>query len=243
MSAQPFLPTPNCPYIGPCDVLLNPPEPVPRTVLAWVAHVANLTQPEAVQWWNGTRAERDQLQPQLWRAPDATTPGAPAQPAPQGPSKTPGARAAGSRIFSCTRDRALAEPADLWAEPDSMRRTLLRLFDGCMRGRRMWVVPYAMATTSNEPTHLGIELTDSPFVVKNLTTTARTGRRALDQIRAGAHWVASVHSVGYPLVDESGTPRPDVAWPCSSEKWIAQFPESEDVGSYGTGFGAVALVG
>lgn len=98
----------------------------------------------------------------------------------------------------------------------------------------MFVVPYSLTTVQDEPEQLGIEITDSPYVVLSLTAIARTGRRPLGQISAGQHWAPSVHSVGYPLIDADGHPRPDLG-PCNHEKWIAQFPDSEDVWSYGTG--------
>ncbi|HET7724244.1 MAG TPA: hypothetical protein VFK68_06370, partial [Propionibacteriaceae bacterium] len=149
-----------------------------------------------------------------------------------------------SRARGAARRRATAVTGDMpsvdsvRAHPEAQRRTLLRLFAGCMRGRVMYAVPYA---TPDEAWPLGIELTDSPWVVLNLGLAARVGLPALRRIRQGHRWSASVHSVGYPLLDETGTRRPDVPWPCNAEKWIARFPETGDVWSFGTGFGAARL--
>jgi phosphoenolpyruvate carboxykinase (GTP) len=225
-------------------VPLNPPEPVPAAVRGWVAEVASLTRPGAVHWCDGSMAERDQLYAGL--ASSGTFADANRRRVrlrgtrPQPPH---GAANPGPRIYSCSENPADVGPTELWAEPATMRCTLARLFDGCMRGRTMYVVPFLLSALQDDAGELGIELTDSRYVVVSLAAIARTGRYALDRICAGEHWVPSVHSVGYPLVDDAGNPRPDVPWPCNDEKWIAQFPDSDDIWSYGTGFGAAALVG
>jgi phosphoenolpyruvate carboxykinase (GTP) len=224
-------------------VPLNPPERVPAAVRGWVAEVASLTRPDAVHWCDGSMAERDELYAEL--ATSGTFADANRQRALRhaaGPD-SPAAGSPGSRIYFCSDDPARADPADLWAEPATMRSTLMRLFDGSMRGRTMYVVPFLISSVHDDSGELGIELTDSRYVVVSLAAMARMGRYALDRICAGEHWAPSVHSVGYPLVDEAGQRRPDVPWPCSEEKWIAQFPDSDDIWSYGTGFGAATLVG
>lgn len=154
MSAQLFLPTPDCPCIGPAEVPFTHPDDVPRAVLGWVTEVANLTRPDEIHWWAGRWKERAAL-PHLRRG-----------------------------------TGALAAPP---------------LFDGCMRGRRMFVVPYSLTTVQDEPEQLGIEITDSPYVVLSLTAIARTGRRPLGQISAGQQWAPSVHSVGYPSSTRTDT--------------------------------------
>nr|WP_300141099.1 hypothetical protein [Propionicimonas sp.] len=243
MSVHTVLPTPRRVYIGPSTVPLNPPEPLPAAVRGWVAEVANLTRPDAVHWCDGSMAERDQLYAGL--ATSGTFAGANRRRAHSHPlsQDAHGGASPGSRIYSCTEDPADAGPAELWAEPATMRSTLARLFDGCMRGRTMYVVPFLVPSPLDDSSELGIELTDSGYVVVSLAAMARMGRYAMDLICAGEYWAPSVHSVGYPLVDGAGSRRPDVPWPCNEEKWIAQFPDSDDIWSYGTGFGATALVG
>lgn len=242
MSAQTVLPTPEHVYIGAPPVPLNLPAGLPHRVRGWVTGVADLTSPDTVSWCDGTVAERDLLEERL-RAAGTFTAGVsrlgkkPLQ-RPDLPTSTPG----GPRVFSCCAIPEDAAPSDLWAEPAAMRRKLITLFTGCMRGRTMYVVPYLTISAAGHPGGVGIEITDSPFVVVNLGLMNRVGRSAMGRIRAREHWLSSVHSVGYPLVDAAGSRREDAPWPCNEEKWIAQFPDCEDVWSFGTGFGATALL-
>lgn len=244
MSAQTILPTPELVYIGTPPIPLNLPSPLPHRVRGWVAEVADLTAPDGIQWCDGSAAELELLADlEMFSRATATTPD---EPPPWGATHqdlSVGGAGSGSRVVSCSLHRRDAPPSDLWAEPELMRRTLRRLFSGAMRGRTMYVAPYTTDPDDGRASTLGIEVTDSPLVVVNLSRINRIGRPALRRIQAGEHWASSVHSVGYPLMDAAGTRRPDVPWPCNPEKWIADFPDTDDAWSFGTGFGATALLG
>jgi phosphoenolpyruvate carboxykinase (GTP) len=217
---------------------LDFPAQLPSRVRGWVTHVAGLTRPDAVRWCDGSAAEADSLYSQIVSV-------GPVLADSDGVSDAACTHAATAVLpetapTGCPAERALTAPAHVRPQSEAERRRLLAMFAGCMRGRVMYAVPYA--GLGQVPTAcLGIELTDSPWVVLNLGLAASVGAPALGRICAGHSWAASVHSVGYPLLDEAGNRRPDVTWPCNPEKWIAAFPASGDVWSFGTGFGAAGL--
>jgi phosphoenolpyruvate carboxykinase (GTP) len=219
-----------------------PPTVGNRKLTLWIDEVTRMLKPETVRWCDGSPAEYDavvrlmvDVGTAMWLNPDRKPNSILVRSDPADVARVE------DRTFICSESEDDAGPTNNWADPIEMKSTLSKLYDGCMAGRTLYVIPYSMGPIGSSIAKIGVMVSDSPYVVANMHTMTRMGSKVLEVLGDSEDFVRGIHSVGYPLDDPK---KPDLPWPCDGKnKYIAHFPETREIWSYGSGYGGNALLG